>query len=102
MAKDVGLTSADIRRIAAGPETEGWTLKETALIKAVDELHASALIGDNSWRTLSVHLDEAQLIELMVLVGSYRLLAGILNSVGIRPPGGTSPDLPGNTFAFTP
>jgi hypothetical protein len=36
----------------------------------------------------------------MLLVGNYRTLSYIQNSVGIRPVSGTSPNIPGNRFLF--
>jgi alkylhydroperoxidase family enzyme len=101
MALDAGLTPDEVERVPSGADHAGWAPHEISIINAVDELHASALIGDTTWAELATHYDEAQMIELMVLIGSYRLLAGVLNSVGIRPPAGTSPDRPGNTFSFS-
>lgn len=101
MALDAGLTREEIERIAVGSEAGGWAPHEAAIIRAVDELHAACRIGDETWAALAAHYDERQLIELIVLVGNYRLLAYVFNAVGIRPPSGQSPDLPDNSFLFT-
>jgi 4-carboxymuconolactone decarboxylase len=97
-ARAAGLTSAEIEALTR--DDGDWAEHERAIIAAVDELHAASRIGDQAWATLAGHYDEGQLIELLMVVGSYRLLAYIQGSVGIRPPAGTSPDLPGNTFTF--
>jgi alkylhydroperoxidase family enzyme len=101
MALNSGLTSEEIERIAGGPPDGDWARHEVAVMQAVDELHVASCVSDDTWIALSAHYDESQLIELLALVGSYRLLAYILNTVGIRPPTGRSPDLPGNSFLFT-
>lgn len=98
MALDAGLAEAEVRAAAGAPAA--WAGHERTLIDAVDELTAASRVGDRTWAGLSAHYDEAQLIELLMLAGSYHMLAYVLGSVGIRPPAGTSPDLPGNRFLF--
>lgn len=101
MALDAGLTRDEIDRIPAGAEDGDWAPHEAAIIQAVDELHAASRLSDDTWSALAAQYDERQLIEFLVFVGSYRLLAYVFNSVGIRPPSGESPDLPGNAFLFS-
>jgi alkylhydroperoxidase family enzyme len=100
MGLDAGLTSDEIAQLARNPEDGAWTPHELAVIRAVDELNDANRIGDETWKALREDYDEAQVIEFLVLVGSYRLTAWVFNSVGIRPPSGSSPDLPGNSFSF--
>jgi alkylhydroperoxidase family enzyme len=84
----VGLTDEEIARIVAGPDAPGWTLLEAAVLRAADELHDDACITDGTWATLAEHLDEAQLIELVMLIGHYHLVSFALNSLGVqREPG---------------
>jgi alkylhydroperoxidase family enzyme len=49
-----------------------------------------ARISDATWAVLSGRLDEAQLIELCMVVGQYHLVAFTLNSLGVEGEG----DLP--------
>src|SRR5262249_39058754 len=100
MAIDAGLTSDEIRHIPTAPDAGEWAPHELAIIRAVDELDSCCRVSDDTWNTLAAHYDERQMIELLVLVGNYRLLAYVFNAVGIPPPGGQSPDLPGNSFLF--
>src|SRR5690606_7308848 len=39
LGKRAGVTATDVKRVAAGPEVEGWTVRERTLLAAVDELH---------------------------------------------------------------
>ena len=70
-----------------GPDAEGWTKLEAAMLRAADELHADACT-DDTWALLAAHLTERQLIEVPVLVGQYHLVGYMLNSLGVeREPG---------------
>jgi alkylhydroperoxidase family enzyme len=97
---ECGLTAPEIERIAEGPDAQDWTADEAAVLRAVDELHHCCRIGDETWSKLAGRYDDAQLIEFLLLVGSYRALSYVQNSVGIRPVRGTSPNIPGNRFLF--
>ncbi len=98
---ECGLTREEIDRIPAGAESPEWTTEERWVLRAVDELHTTCRVGDRTWAGLARQYDERQLVELLVLVGNYRTIAYVMNGVGIAPPSGSSPDLPGNRFLFT-
>ena len=70
------------------------------MLRAVDELHYRCGVGDQTWEVLAGIYDERQLIELLLLVGNYRALSYIQNSIGIRPVRGKTPNIPGNRFLF--
>ncbi|MEU1193180.1 carboxymuconolactone decarboxylase family protein [Streptomyces sp. NPDC005859] len=81
-AQAVGLTEAEVLRIAADPATVGWSPHEAALITAVDEICDAAVIGAVAWRQLRLTYDDAQMLEVLALVGVYRLLATVLSTSG--------------------
>ena len=86
LAHQEGLTEGDIESIAYGSKREyDDPLEEhdRTLLGAVDELHDSGRISDNTWDQLARVYSEAQLIELVMLVGNYHLIAWVLNSVEI-------------------
>jgi alkylhydroperoxidase family enzyme len=91
IALNGGMSRETIDRVAEGPDAEGWSPREAALLRAADDLHASARISDANWDALIGELDERQLIELCVLVGQYHLVAFMLNSVGVEPEPGLDP-----------
>lgn len=80
-----GLGADEIERVAEGPDAEGWSEREQALLRATDELHAERAIGEETWSTLAAHLGETELIELCMLVGHYEMLAMTIASLGIQP-----------------
>jgi 4-carboxymuconolactone decarboxylase len=88
IAKAAGLTDEDIARIQRGPEAPGWEPFEAGLVRAADELHDESCLSQATWDLLASRYDERQLIELLLLVGHYHLVAFALNSIGVqREPG---------------
>jgi hypothetical protein len=57
--------------------------------RATEELLAQGEISDGTWEELSRHLDdERQLIELIMLVGSYATMAWLQNTLRVAYAGG--------------
>lgn len=75
-----GLTAEDIARVAQGPDAAGWSPRQSALLQAADDLHRDRVISRATWQRLAAHYNDAQLIEVGMLVGHYEMLAGVLNS----------------------
>jgi alkylhydroperoxidase family enzyme len=84
IAKQVGLTSEEIERVTRGSSASGWTKHEAAVLRAVEELHETAMISDATWGVLSETLDDQQLIELPVLIGQFTLVAYLQNALRLR------------------
>jgi AhpD family alkylhydroperoxidase len=85
LAKRAGVTTADVERVEAGPDADGWSARERVLLAAVDELHADGDLSDASWAALRGHLDERAAIELVLLVGHYEMLATAIGTLRIQP-----------------
>jgi alkylhydroperoxidase family enzyme len=79
-----GLTSEEIDRVTAGSVTPGWSDHERALLRAVEELHESAIISDETWDILAQSFDEKELIEILIVVGQYTCIAFVQNSLMVR------------------
>lgn len=84
IGKAAGLSDEEIERIKAGADAEGWSEPEAAVLRAVDELHAEAFISDPTWRALSSHFNQQQMLDLIFAVGQYNLVSMALNSLGVR------------------
>jgi 4-carboxymuconolactone decarboxylase len=84
IGKTAGLDDVAIERIKAGPGAAGWSAREAALLRAVDELHAAQFISDATWQELSSHFDTRQLIDLVFAVGQYTMVSMALNSFGVQ------------------
>ena len=88
IARDIGLGQDEIDRIKQGAESGGWATLESNLIKAVDELHADAIVTDTTWKFLADHYNTEQLIDLIFTIGQYHMVSMALNSLGIQLEGG--------------
>src|SRR3954470_19657025 len=86
MAPRFGLDEAAVARVREGADAAGWTARQAAIIRAVDELHATRTLGDASWDALrAAGLSDTQLIELPLLAGHYEMLAMTLNALRVPP-----------------
>jgi 4-carboxymuconolactone decarboxylase len=94
ISERMGIEREAIDRVVEGSEASGWTEHESALLRAVDELHDDARISDATWDALAREYDETQLIELTMLIGQYHMVAFALNSLGVELDEGLEP-LPG-------
>jgi len=92
IGKRAGLTGADVHRIAAGPEAEGWSDFDRVLLRMVDELRYDAMVSDATWRALRARYSDAQAIDAVATAGQYQFISMFLNSLGVQLDSGI-PDL---------
>jgi alkylhydroperoxidase family enzyme len=78
-----GLSEAEIAGLTRAPAEFPWSADDLALIACADELSDSNSVGDDTWSRLRERWSPAQLVELLVLAGYYRLVAGFLNSARV-------------------
>jgi 4-carboxymuconolactone decarboxylase len=79
---DAGLTAEEIERLAT-PGVTGWSAADEALVRLVDELCADDVVSEATWQQLAERWNDAELLELLVLAGFYRLVSGMLSSAGV-------------------
>jgi 4-carboxymuconolactone decarboxylase len=84
IGKAVGLSDAEIDRIADGPDAEGWSSDDAALLRAVDELHGDAFVSDATWQALSARWSVQQMMDVVFTVGQYALVSMALNTLGVQ------------------
>lgn len=93
-ARRAGLTEADLRRVAQGPDATGWDPFEVTLLRAADELVADAFISDATWKALGARYDVPQLLDTTDTVGETVMYAGVFNSIGVAIEPGITDRLP--------
>ncbi|WP_235079517.1 carboxymuconolactone decarboxylase family protein [Amycolatopsis orientalis] len=76
-----GATEEEIAALSA-PDAS-WPPEDDAVLRAVDELCANVFVSDETWAALAATRDHAEIIEILFLVGYYRMMAGFLNSAGV-------------------
>lgn len=84
LARDAGLSPAEIERVRVGPGDGAWTDDRRLLLRAADELHAHRTISDELWAALRPSRSDSELIEICMLVGHYEMLAMTLNAIGVQ------------------
>lgn len=75
------LVTATVKGTADDP---AFSPDQALLIALVDEVHDRADVSDGLWARLVQHFDAGQLVELIMLAGQYRMVAGLCN--GLRLP----------------
>jgi 4-carboxymuconolactone decarboxylase len=86
LAARVGITPDEIDAVTrdVGADAISWSPLEADLLAATDQLIDSYRIDDDTWGRLAKQLDEAQLVELVFVVGTYTGLAMAFNSFGLQ------------------
>jgi alkylhydroperoxidase family enzyme len=59
--------------------------RRALLERLVDELHETDDVSDELWDRMAPHWDAQQRLELLVLHGWYRLIAGVANATRLEP-----------------
>jgi 4-carboxymuconolactone decarboxylase len=83
-SRRAGFTEDEIERITIGSSAPEWSDDDRAILRAVEELHAEAMVSDPTWAQLSRRLDEHQLVELLILIGQFVATAYFQNSMRLR------------------
>ncbi|MEZ0123588.1 MAG: carboxymuconolactone decarboxylase family protein [Candidatus Reddybacter sp.] len=84
IGRDAGLNDGEIKAIAEGDNAANWSDAERTLIKATDELHADAFIGDATYAELEEYFDEKQILDIIFAVGQYNMVSMVLNTTGVQ------------------
>ncbi|WP_257544843.1 carboxymuconolactone decarboxylase family protein [Sphingopyxis sp. DBS4] len=80
---DCDLSEAEIERIKTGPDAEGWSDLDRAMLRAADELTGQHFVTDATWAALAPLGDKGRM-DLVFTVGQYTQVSMILNSFGIQ------------------
>lgn len=78
-----GLSEDEIARIKLGPEADGWTALEGAMLRACDELVSNHHVSDATWEALA-ELGDRSRMDLVFTVGQYTQVSMMLNSFGVQ------------------
>jgi alkylhydroperoxidase family enzyme len=84
IARGIGMSEEEIRRVVHGPDAPGWEPFDAALLRAADELHDNYSITDETWRSLSEKYETRQMMDVVFTVGQYTLVSMALNTFGVE------------------
>ena len=84
MGQARGVTLDEIEALGADRaalDAIAWDPLERAALRAVDETRDDGAVSDTTWAELASHLDDAGLIELLMLIAHYMMLTTVLRSL---------------------
>jgi 4-carboxymuconolactone decarboxylase len=84
IAKKIGLSEGEINSIKNTGNFEDQDEVLSLLLLVADELLKTDSVSRKKLEELANHFSSQQIIEILFLVGHYRMLAGFLNAVGVR------------------
>jgi NAD(P)-dependent dehydrogenase (short-subunit alcohol dehydrogenase family)/alkylhydroperoxidase family enzyme len=85
LALPAGLSAVDVGRVKDGAGAEGWSARQSLLLRAADELHEQRELSSRLWSDLRDELTDVEVIELLMLIGHYEMLAMTIASLRIAP-----------------
>ena len=83
IALRVGVQDQEILAITRAPDDIDND-DDRLLMRACDQSCATKLIDGDTWRALTERYSQADLIELLMLIGHYEMVAGLLINSGIE------------------
>jgi 4-carboxymuconolactone decarboxylase len=74
--------------LAVADSNVRWSAEDALLLRAADELTAENRLSDPTWNALAGRYENDQLIELLFVVGFYRMVSCYVNTLRVqREPG---------------
>jgi 4-carboxymuconolactone decarboxylase len=83
LALNIGMTQDDLHAIARGSSDSHWDTGESALLAATDEVLDRKPISDQLWTVLASRYTPRQLIDYMMTIAEFSLVAMILTTLRI-------------------
>ncbi len=83
IAHGVGMSPEEVEWVTRGSTDPRWTDHERAVLRAVEDLISTSVIGHEAWTALANRYDDRQLIELPMLIGAYQMIAYVQKSLGV-------------------
>ncbi len=84
IGKECGMTDEEMAFIKEGAAAPHWKENEALLIKATDELHGDAFIGNETWQGLLKFYNTQQIMDIVFTAGQYNLVSMALNTLGVQ------------------
>jgi alkylhydroperoxidase family enzyme len=85
LGRRAGLAEGDLDRVRLGSHADGWTDRQSLLLRVTESLLEQRDLDDDLWAELRRVADERTTIELVMLVGHYDMLATTLHTLRVQP-----------------
>jgi alkylhydroperoxidase family enzyme len=83
IARVVGVSEAELGAIQSGENRDALGDAARAVIELTDELFGGVRASDAAMARVRRHLDDRQLVELVVTIGYYGLVCRVLETLGV-------------------
>ncbi|NGN94768.1 carboxymuconolactone decarboxylase family protein [Nocardioides sp. KC13] len=91
-AEKAGLDAEQLASLARGGPTDGcWSSADRAVLDAVDELHATFDLSDDTWSRLVAAAGEDAALDLVMVCGWYHAISFAVRVLGLPLEPGTKP-----------
>jgi alkylhydroperoxidase family enzyme len=84
-ARQAGLTSDELRRIAQGPGATGWDAFEATLLRMADQLFRNSFVSDAVYTMMAARYDTCTVMDAGLTVADVASLALLYNTLGVQP-----------------
>ncbi|HEX6753882.1 MAG TPA: carboxymuconolactone decarboxylase family protein [Solirubrobacterales bacterium] len=83
IGRRAGLSTEQIEAVASDPRSELLGERARLLLPIVPELLDNHALSEQTYEALAPHFTPSQILEAVMLVGNYAMLAGALNTFGV-------------------
>lgn len=83
LGRDQGITPDETAALGGDLAGVAWPPLERAALAAVDETADAGAVSDATWATLAEHFEQADLVELLMLIAHYLMLSTVLRSLRV-------------------
>ena len=84
VARDLGLSSDELRRVAEGPDA-GWGQWDATVLRAADELYRDAFLGGSTWDVMATRYNARQMIDATLTAAESIMRSVTANALGVQP-----------------
>ena len=91
VARGQGVEEADLLAVRDGPASERFGPLERAVLMATDETLVDGRISEATWTECAGRLGPCELVELVVAIGNWNMVAQLLSSLDVPLEDGVEP-----------
>jgi len=91
VARDLGVPEPDLLAVRDWRTNDSFGDVERAVLAATDETIDDGRISASTWRACAAHLDDQQLVELVLAIGNWRFISSVLESLEVPLEDGVDP-----------
>jgi alkylhydroperoxidase family enzyme len=84
IAEAVGLSEREIAAVAYGSACPLWSELDAALVQSVDDVIDDGGLSEQTWTVLTMHLNTAQILDVIHTIGGYVTLAAVIQSLDLE------------------